>query len=109
MTVRFGRYLRHKFNAVPVTDNEAGMFDSKKEYAYFQQLKMRQKPGGDILFFLRQVPIALPGKTKYVCDFLEFHNDGSVHFVDAKGMKTDMYNLKKRQVEEIYPFCIEEV
>ncbi len=71
-------------------------------------LKLRVKTK-EVLFFLRQIPLHLAGGVKYVVDFLEFHSDGTVHFVDVKGLKTPMYVLKKKQVEELYPIQIEEV
>ena len=49
----------------------------------------------------------LPGQTRLVIDFLEFHSDGSVHFVDTKGVQTETFQLKRRQVEELYPFNID--
>ena len=51
----------------------------------------------------------MPGQTRLVVDFLEFHADGSVHFVDAKGVQTETFKLKQRQVEDLYPFDIEVV
>ena len=99
--------MGHKFNAVR-TGLDGINFDSKKEARYYQELKMRQA-GGEIVFFLRQVPLHLPGKTKLVIDFVQFHADGTVHFVDVKGFATAQYKLKKRQVEAIYPIVIEEV
>ena len=62
---------------------------------------------GEILCFLRQVPIHLPGGTKLVIDFQEFHSDGTVHFVDVKGVMTDVFKIKKREVETQYPFDVE--
>ena len=44
-----------------------------------------------------------------VVDFLEFHTDGGVHFVDTKGVQTETLKLKRRQVEEMYPLNIEVV
>ena len=82
-------------------------FASKKEAAYFQQLLLRQKVG-DVLFFLRQVPFHLPGGVKYILDFQEFRSDGTVHFIDTKGMKTPMYVAKKKMVEALYPITVEE-
>lgn len=96
--------IRHKFNAKP-TINDGIRFDSKKEANYYQQLKTL-KQTGCILFFLRQVPFHLPGNTKYVCDFQIFYTDGTVEFVDAKGMQTDTFKLKKKQVEDLYPIEI---
>jgi len=104
--MRSYRQLKHKFNAVP-TKSDGIRFDSKKEALYYEELKLKKK-AGLVLFFLRQVPVDLPGKTKYRVDFLEFHADGTVHFVDVKGMRTETYKLKKRQIEELYPIEIEE-
>jgi hypothetical protein len=98
-------FKRHKYNAKP-TEVDGIRFDSKKEAEYYSTLKLRVK-AGDVLFFLRQVPIHLPGGTKLVIDFLEFHADGSVHFVDVKGHETDAFKIKRREVEHHYPFEIE--
>lgn len=81
-------------------------FDSIKEANYYSALKLRVS-AGEVLFFLRQVPFHLPGNTTYRLDFLEFHVDGEVHAVDVKGMKTEMFILKKKQVEDLYPLEIE--
>ena len=81
-------------------------FDSKMEASYYQQLKLRQA-AGKVLMFLRQVPFHLPGGTRYVCDFQEFHANGTVHFVDVKGMETSEFKLKKKMVEDAYGVEIE--
>ena len=83
-------------------------FESKREARYYEQLKLR-KQTGEINFFLRQVPFHLPGGTRYVVDFLEFHTNGEVHVVDAKGKETQVFRLKKREVEHHYPIRIETV
>lgn len=99
--------IGHKFSAVrTVTDGIK--FDSKKEAAYYEQLKIRQQ-AGDIVFFLRQVPLHLPGNVRYVVDFVTFNTDGTVHFIDVKGMRTPVYIAKKKMVEATYPIEIEEV
>ena len=82
-------------------------FQSKKEARYFRELQARVHLGA-VKFFLRQVPFHLQGGVKYVVDFAEFWDDGSVHFVDVKGHKTEMYKVKKRLVEASYPVRIEE-
>lgn len=97
---------RHKFNA-KITETDGIKFASKKEANYYQELKLRQK-AGEVVFFLRQVPFHLPGSTRYLVDFVEFLSDGSVVFVDVKGMKTDTYKMKKRMVEDLYPIKITE-
>lgn len=96
---------RHKFKAKQ-TELDGIKFDSKLEAKYYADLKLRTRIG-QIVFFLRQVPFYLPGNVKYVCDFQEFHSDGSVHFVDVKGMETESFKAKKRMVESLYPIEIE--
>ncbi len=101
------RNVRHKFHARPC-ELDGIRFDSKAEGRYYTQLKLRQK-AGEILFFLRQVPFHLPGGVKLVIDFQEFHADGTVHFVDVKGMETEQFKAKRRMVEALYPITVETV
>lgn len=83
-------------------------FDSKKEALRYIELKsLRVK--GEVAWFLMQVPFRLPGNTTYRADFLVFWSDGSVTIEDVKGMRTQTYKLKKRQVEELYPITITEI
>lgn len=99
------RYF-HKFNAIR-TECDGIKFPSKREARCYQALKLKQQ-AGEILFFLRQVPFHLPGGVRYVVDFQTFDSDGSVHFLDSKGMKTESYKAKKRMVEALYPIEVEE-
>ena len=99
-------FHRHKFRAKP-TLCDGIKFPSIKEAKYYNELKLRRAAGG-VVFFLRQVPFHLPGGVKYVVDFVEFHGDGTVHFIDVKGMRTAMYKAKKKMVESLYPIEIEE-
>lgn len=101
------RIHKHKFNAVR-TECNGIKFDSKLEAKYYSDLLLRQR-SGEVIFFLRQVPIHLTGGTKLVVDFLEFHADGTVHFVDTKGVETSDFKIKKREVEAVYPIEIEVV
>ena len=94
----------HKFKAKQ-TEIDNIKFASRKEAKYYMELKLRQR-AGEVLFFLRQVPFHLTGDIKYVCDFQVFLTDGTVEFVDVKGMETDMFKLKKKQVEALYPIEI---
>jgi len=96
---------RHKFNAVR-TEYDGIKFDSKKEGKYYLELKNKVR-AGIVLFYLRQVPFQLPGSTTYRIDFMEFHADGTVHFIDVKGMQTKEFILKKKIVEALYPVEIE--
>ncbi len=100
--------LRHKYSAVP-TETHGIRFDSKREARYYKELLLRQA-SGEVVVFLRQTPFHLPGGVRYVCDFQEFHADGTVHFVDCKGFETASFKAKKRMVESLYaPIKIEVV
>ena len=99
--------LKHKFKAVRCEDDGI-KFASKKEAKRYQQLKLLQD-AGEVLFFLRQVPFHLQAGIKYVCDYLVFWTNGEITIEDVKGVKTDMYILKKKQVEATYPITITEI
>lgn len=96
--------MKHKFHAQP-TFRDGIRFDSKLESAYYDRLVLL-RDNSDLLFFLRQVPIHLPGGTKLIIDFVEFWEDGSVVFTDVKGIETPVFKIKRREVEAAYPFTI---
>lgn len=100
-------FLKHKFKAKP-TELDGIKFASKKEAKRYRDLKTLQELG-EILFFLRQVPFHLQAGVKYVCDFLVFWTNGEVTIEDVKGIKTDMYIVKKKMVEATYPVTITEI
>ena len=83
-------------------------FDSMKEAKRYQQLKLleRAKVIDDLKL---QVPFIIIEKSrygraiKYIADFTYFDNDKGMRVVeDVKGMKTDVYKLKKRLMAERY-------
>ena len=96
--------IKHKFKAKPC-EADGKKFPSQLEKRYYEQLVLRQK-AGDILFFLRQVPLDLPGNVSYRCDFVIFKKDGEVEFVDCKGFMTPLSDLKIKQVQSLYPIEI---
>ncbi|KAF1366765.1 DUF1064 domain-containing protein [Yokenella regensburgei] len=83
-------------------------FDSKKEADYYCELKLLKK-AGRVRTFLMQVPFHLPGGVVYKADFMVFYDDGLVDVVDTKGVRTQVYILKKKQVEALYPVTIREI
>lgn len=99
--------IKSKYHNQP-TSVDGINFQSKKEATYYEKLKVLQELG-DIQFFLRQVPFDLPGNTKYRLDFLVVKRDGTLEFIDVKGYKTQMYRMRKKQVEALYPIKITEV
>ena len=100
-----GEPKKHKYGAKKVVIDGI-RFDSKKEGKYYEQLKMRVM-AGEVSYFLRQVPLHLPGGTILRVDFVEFWTDNTVHWIDVKGYVTDTFKIKKREVEAHYPITIE--
>ena len=77
-------------------------FQSEKEGKRWQELKMLER-AGEITALVRQVKIELIPKTKlyracyYIPDFAYFDKrTGKTVYEDTKGMKTDVYKLKKK-------------
>jgi len=95
------RQLKHKFNAVRC-EVDGYKFHSKKERAYYNQLKIR-KQVGEVIFFLMQCPFHFRNGTKYVVDFIEFWSDGTVHFIDVKGCRTQSYKNHLKSLKVEYP------
>ncbi len=96
---------KSKYNAVRTTYNNVN-YASKKEANYAQTLDLRKK-AGEIDFWLRQVPFPLPGNTVYRLDFITFASAFSgkgwfVEFIEVKGFRTGLGELKRKQCEEIY-------
>lgn len=91
----------HKFHAKPC-EFDGFKFSSKLEGRYYNELKIK-KASGEVVFFLRQVPFHLPGNVKYLVDFVIFLSNGSVEFVDTKGLDTPLSIAKRKQVEALYP------
>lgn len=90
------------------TEIDGIKFASKAEAKRYQELKLMLN-ANNIKSFIMQTPWLLPGGVKYISDFLVFHNDGTIVVEDVKGVKTDVYKLKKRLFEASYPFKITEI
>lgn len=93
-------------------------FDSKKEMAYFIKLELLEQ-AGEIHDLKRQVDFDLIEtfrlngktyrKTKYIADFTYLDKDNKYHVVDTKGVRTDVYKLKKKLMAWKYGIEIEEI
>lgn len=97
---------RSKYNAKKTVVDEIE-FDSKKEAKRYKELKLLERSGAisnlelQPQFILQDKFKDRTGKTiraiKYVADFKYFDNqEQSLVVEDVKGMKTDVYKLKKK-------------
>ena len=89
------------------------MYDSRKEAQYAALLDTLRKataPKERVVSVERQVPYPITIKRKpickYVLDFKVTYADGRVEHIDVKGMKTDIYRLKKKMVKACYDIDI---
>lgn len=79
-------------------------YDSKKEYSVAVDLLLRKNArNGDVLDWLEQVPIKLPGGLVYRCDFLVFMKDGTWELIEVKGFSTKTWKIKLALLKESRP------
>ena len=93
-------------------------FDSEKEKAWYIKFKVMEK-AGEIYDLKLQVEFILLEtvklgdttfkKTKYIADFTYYDKNSKYHVIDVKGVKTDVYKLKKKLMAWKYGIEIEEV
>jgi hypothetical protein len=83
-------------------------FDSQAEARHYIMLKQEQKDG-KIASFELQPTIELQPKfkykgeavraIKYKADFLVYHHDGTQEYIDVKGMRTQVFNMKWKMLK----------
>lgn len=109
--MKLGRNTYSKYHAKK-TEVDGIMFASKKEAQRYCQLRLLER-AGEISDLQIQVPYILFEKNeygrqiKYIADFVYLDND-RVIVEDCKGMRTDVYKLKKRMLAERYGIIIRE-
>lgn len=98
------------------TEYNGTVFMSKKEANYAMELDLRKKAVKEsdrVVSYEMQVPykIVVNGKhiCKYLADFRVLYADGHTEVVDVKGVRTNIYTMKKKLVEALYPIEIIEV
>ncbi len=81
-------------------------FDSTAEAEYYVMLKILRDKTQEVTHFFRQVPFDCGAGIKYRLDFLVFYGSGKVEYVDVKGVRTDVFEIKRKLVESLYPITI---
>ncbi len=100
--------MRNKYGAVKTTVDGI-KFDSKKEAARYRVLVLCEKAGSISNLSLQPKFDLMVNGTKigfYKADFKYNLLDGKEVIEDVKGMKTPIYNLKKKMIKAIYGFDI---
>jgi hypothetical protein len=97
-----------KYHAV-----RTGKYASKKEARRAEDLKLLQQIG-EISDLREQVKFTLIPKIgtqrecAYFADFTFKDRGGNFHVVDAKGMKTEVYRIKKKLMKFVHGITIED-
>lgn len=111
--------MRHKYNAKK-TMVDGILFSSKSEANYYSKLVLLKRMG-EITHIelqpkyeiIKPYPHPVTGKkvrgTYYIADFLVTYADGRKELVDIKGVRTEVYKLKKKLFEQQYGIQIVEV
>jgi hypothetical protein len=95
------------------TEIDGHVFDSKKEADKYCELVLLKKAGEIILFTLQPKFLLQEGFTDrsghkhrpifYIADFMVFVYGERTQIIDVKGMKTDVYQVKKKLFIKQYP------
>lgn len=101
---------KNKYRNVP-TYVDGIRFSSKAEAKRYENNKARIA-AGELAFQLLQVPFYLPAPKsqkpkRYLLDFLEVFPDGSIEYIDVKGMQTPEFKIKKDVIEATYKITIQ--
>lgn len=70
----------------------------------YNKLDEKQIEGG-IKYYLKRPMFDIP-PAKFFCDALVFYGGKDLEIVDAKGVETDVFKMKKKLTEEKYPIEI---
>lgn len=115
---RSGKYNAKKVT-LPMPDGKEHTFDSRHEANIYGELWLMEQ-AGEISDLRIQVPFELiprqqapSGKIyrpcKYIADFTYMDADGNLVVCDAKGLKTDVYKVKKKLLLATWGIEIKEV
>jgi hypothetical protein len=88
---------KHKYGA-----QRTGRYASKLEAKVAGEIETLMR-AGRILDWVEQVPVRLPGGIRYLIDFMVLDVDGTVRFIECKGVETRVWTNKLRQLAELHP------
>lgn len=92
------------------TEVDGAILDSRREAKRWRQLRtLRDARVDGLVAVARQVDFILPGRVHYRADFVLLYDDGRFVVEDAKGVRTQAYLLKKKQMKECLGIEIKEV
>ncbi len=96
--------MRSKYGAIK-TEYDGRVFASKLEARYAAEYCMLKRAGEIVELEFQPVIILVPKPNliKYIPDFLIVWKNGNEEYVDAKGMESPAFRLKKRLMAHFHP------
>lgn len=98
-------YVKNKWASAKKVKVGDYVYDSRFEGQYAQELAIR-KIAGEIKDWERQVKIPLDVNGYHICnyyiDFVVYHNDGTIEYMECKGIPSDTWRLKWKLFEALY-------
>ncbi len=105
--------MQNKYGAKKVTAPDGSVFDSKREFRRWCELRLLER-AGKISGLCRQVSYELIPKQEgeracnYIADFIYFDEQGKQVVEDCKGHRTEVYKLKKKLMLWVHGIRIKE-
>lgn len=105
--------MRNKYGAKKVTAPDGTVFDSRKEYNRWVNLKLLER-AGRISDLKRQVSYELIPKQvgeracSYIADFVYHDSEGKLVVEDCKGFRTEGYKIKRKLMLWVHGIKIKE-
>lgn len=95
---------RHKYGVAPKAERTVGLltFASKAEAEAYQKILLLMQ-AGEVTDLQLQPKFKFPMGFEYWADFRVTWKDGSLEFIDAKGLETPVFKLKKKCMDYFYP------
>ena len=106
-----GTLAKSKFHSIKATIDGIE-FDSLNESRYYIHVLEEVKAGNIKSFELQKAYEIVPShirrgkkirKMEYLADFVCQMSDGTERVIDVKGVETDVFKMKKKMVEYLYP------
>lgn len=98
-------YQKNRWTTAKKQEYDGFRYDSGFEAKYAQELDLR-KGAGDIKDWEKQVniPLIVNGYEvcKYRIDFIVYHGDNTVEYVETKGFATPVWRLKWKLFEALF-------
>ena len=96
---------KNKWGTAKKSEFGGSIYDSKFEASCAADLELLKK-AGEITRWERQVKIPLEVNgyliANYYIDFVSYHKDGTVEYIEAKGYATPVWRMKWKLFEALY-------